>query len=119
MRVLNVATGQVLAERAQVARGIRRRLVGLLDRERFDDGEALVLPRCSAIHTCFMRFAIDVIFVKRGKALQVIRSLQPFRIAWIPGADTVIELPAGAIAKAPTQPGELLVTEGVTCRKEP
>jgi len=108
----------VLADHAEVATGMLQRMVGLLSRATLAPGEALVLPRCRSIHTCFMRFPIDVIFLshqpsaishqpKTWKIVKVIQALPPFRVVWAVGADTAVELPAGTIT-ATTQVGELL-----------
>ena len=55
----------------------------------------------------FMRFAIDVAFVSRdGRVLEVRAAVKPWRLAW--RAFAVIELPAGALARSDTRPGDLL-----------
>jgi len=108
VRVTNVTSRRVLADRAELAQGMLKRLAGLLTRASLQEGEALVLPRCSAIHTCGMRFPIDVLFLKQGVAIKAIRHLNPFRLAWAKGADTVVELPAGTISRAAIQVGTSL-----------
>ncbi len=94
------STGVVLA-RAELADGVFRRMLGLLGRDRLTDGDGLILEPCSSIHTCFMRFAIDVLFVDRcGRVLRVVERLRPFRFAWGgAGARRTIELPAGTIGR--------------------
>ena len=113
-------TGRVVAERVLVARTLWRRMIGLLDRSSLAAGEAMLFPRCHAIHTCFMRFPIDVVFLKtvqgsrfqvqgaRGVVVKVVSQMKPFKFAAAWGADTVIELPAGAIAQAGLNTGELV-----------
>ena len=131
--ITNLTTRAVLADRAELATGVLQRMIGLLNRSALGPGQALVFPRCNAIHTCFMRFPIDVLFLKtvqgsrlkvQGKVLEprtlnleqsisgvVVRAVEclpPFRFAWAAGADTVVELPVGAIARSGTKRGELL-----------
>ena len=116
--IRSAVTGRVIAERVSVARSLWRRMIGLLDRSSLADGEAMVFPRCHAIHTCFMRFPIDVVFLKTtahspeptysGIVVEVIERVRPFRMAMAWGADTVVELPAGAIAQAGLNIGELV-----------
>lgn len=132
--IRNLTSRVVLADRADVATGMLQRIVGLLGHSSFHEGEALILPRCNAIHTCFMRFPIDALFVKtaqgsRFKApgtylepsasnlepiftsatvVKLISHLAPFRIVGAIDADTVIELPIGTIARTKTTVGELL-----------
>ena len=104
----NLTTGTVLAERAEVAGSLLQRIVGLLGRRSFSEGEALIFPRCSSIHTCFMRFAIDVIFLRQGAAFRLMERVHPWRMLRAAGADTAIELPAGLLARSPIKAGERL-----------
>ena len=106
--LINVTTGAVLAERADVARAVLTRVVGLLGRRSFSDGEAMIFPRCRSIHTCWMAFPIDVIFLRAGIAIRLIERLGSWRVAWAVGADTVIELPAGAVARTAIRVGQRL-----------
>jgi uncharacterized protein len=73
-----------------------QRLGGLLVRPRLRAQEALVLAPCSSVHTAFMRYPIDVVFVdKHGQVLKVAQHLKPWRAAWCWGAQAAIELLAG------------------------
>ena len=103
----------VLADKARVADTFCSRLVGLLNRRSLNRGEALILrPTCS-IHTLFMHFAIDVLFLdKKSKVIAVHSSLKPFRFSPIYfNADLAIELPEGTIASAQTTVGDLVTIE--------
>jgi hypothetical protein len=74
---------------------------GLLGRRALATGEALLLRPCSSIHTFFMRFAIDVVFLDRdGRVLKVVEHLVPWRASWCRGAREAIEVAAGATAQA-------------------
>ena len=106
--ITNVTRHTMVANRGVVAERLVTRLLGLLTRSSFDPGEALVFPRCNSIHTCFMRFPIDVIFLQQGCVVKAVQALKPFRLAWAAGADTVIELPAGTAAKTDTEVGTML-----------
>ena len=95
--LINARTGRTVASAVEVAntRATRRR--GLLGREALDVAAALVLAPCWAIHTAFMRFPIDVIFVdEEGRVLRVADSVGPWRIVATPRAYAAIELAAGA-----------------------
>ena len=85
------------------------RRTGLLKHETLPDGTAMVIAPTSAIHTFFMRFAIDVAFVTReGRIVKVCHGLRPWRIAIAPGAFAVIELPPGTLAGSGTIWGDTL-----------
>ena len=57
-----------------------------------------MLAPCLAVHTAFMRFAIDILFVDRaGCITRIVRRLPPWRAAASPGAYATIELAAGAL----------------------
>lgn len=111
MRVINERKGTVVAEQARLARGAWSRLRGLLGRRALADGEALLLSPCSSVHTMFMRFPIDVVFIDGGnRVVKVVSELRPFRVARAPGsARTVLELAAGAAGRARVEPGDRLV----------
>ena len=67
----------------------------------------MIIAPTSAIHTFAMRFAIDVMFVsKDGRVLKVRRDVKPRRIAAAWRAFAVVELPAGAIERSDTRPGD-------------
>jgi hypothetical protein len=85
----------------------RRR--GLLRHEALPEGTALIIAPSNAIHTFFMRFAIDVAFVSRdGRVLKVRPAMAPGRIAAAWRGFAVIELPVGALDRAGTRPGDTL-----------
>src|SRR5262245_20436880 len=77
------------------------RMIGLLGRGGLDEGDGLVIEPCDMIHTWFMRFPIDVLFVDRqGLVVNAVREMGPFRVAsGRPAATTTIELPAGTLKR--------------------
>ena len=117
-RLWNETRNAVLAERAEVALSARARMKGLLGRDGLPEGEALVIKPCTSIHTCFMRFPIDVIFLDDGgKVLRAISAMPPWRLTRLyPRAACVAELPAGTLARTRTAEGDrvLLSTEGTS-----
>ena len=105
----NVRSGGLVASRIELALDSESRRRGLLGRDKLDQGAALIIAPCSAIHTFFMRFAIDVVFVARdGRVLKTYSALGRRRIAFSAGAFAVIELPAGAIAQSEAKPGDIV-----------
>jgi len=68
---------------------------GLLGRPSPAAGEGMLIAPCASIHTFFMRFPIDALFLNhQGTILKVCPSLQPFRMALCPGAAAVLEIRA-------------------------
>ncbi len=93
----NLTTGTPIA--ANLIRAFDRasRNAGLLRRDGLPLDAAIVLAPCSSIHTWFMRFPIDVLFLgKTGRVLAVRRSLPPWRFALRFGAFAAIEVMAGS-----------------------
>ena len=106
----NSRTGRVIAGQVEPAFESKARNRGLLGRAGMDDGSALILAPCSSVHTFFMRFAIDVLFVARdGRVLKLYPALPAWRIAFAFRAFAAIELPAGTAAACDTRPGDTVV----------
>lgn len=79
-----------------VARTFLARLGGLLARPRLRDNQALVLAPCNSVHTLFMRYAIDVIFIdSQGRVMKLVEHLRPWRAAGCWRAQAAVELAAG------------------------
>jgi uncharacterized protein len=107
LALVNRQTSQTISSSVEVAATRRTRRRGLLGRDRMDPSEALILAPCCAIHTAFMRFAIDVIFVDaKGRVLKIVRELPPWRMAIVPRAHAVIELPAGSLKRREVKVGD-------------
>jgi len=108
-------TNELLARRAQVARSVIARMVGLLGRSRLDEGDGLVLMACRSIHTWWMRFAIDAVFVDRAWAVVAMwNTLPPWRMTpFVRGTQAVIELPAGTVGRTRLAIGDRVVLEPV------
>ncbi len=66
MRVLNETRDRVLADKAWEALSIRARMKGLLGRDGLAPGEGLYIKPCTSIHSFFMRFVFDAVFVAAG-----------------------------------------------------
>ena len=76
-------------------------------------GTAMWIAPCSGIHTFFMRFAIDVVFVDHGlRVVRVRPGLRPWRLGpFVLGAHGVFELPAGTLAGLGLERGDVLLVE--------
>jgi uncharacterized membrane protein (UPF0127 family) len=96
--------------RCAIAERYVERLVGLLGRRSLPPGEGMLIRPASSVHTFFMRFPIDVVFLdRRGVVVGVRRSVPPWRAAFARRARSVLELPAGESAGAGIEVGDELV----------
>lgn len=110
MLVYNLTRRCLLASRCREARGFWQRMRGLLGRHALQEGEGLLLHAEKMIHTFFMGFPIDVIYVDRGlKVVHLTPCMRPFRLGplvW--QAAYVLELPTGTIERTGTSVGDQL-----------
>jgi uncharacterized protein len=110
LTLVNSRSRRPLAHSVTGAFDSNSRRTGLLGRDGLDQGHALIIAPTSAIHTFFMRFAIDVAFVRRdGRVVGIRHGMKPWRIAVALGAHAAIELPAGTLADSDTVRGDTLV----------
>ena len=113
LTLVNIRSGRVLANHVLGAFDSSSRRKGLLGRDRFEEGHALVIAPTNAIHMFFMRFAIDVAFVSRtGIVVRVCHSVKPWRIAFALRAYAAIELPSGTLRHTGTLAGDQLAITG-------
>jgi len=108
MKIINFSKETILADKAQMANTFFKRLIGLLNRQSLAKGEALVLSPANCIHSFFMRFTIDVLFLDRsGKVIAALPSFRPFRISRLYfHASLTLELPETTLQLTRTQPGD-------------
>ncbi len=112
MRVVRLITddGRVVCERCLLAESAFSRMRGLLGRSGLESGEGILLRPAGSIHTAFMRFSIDAVFLDRDLAvLKVAADLAPWRAARCSGGRAVVELPAGESARRGLRAGDRLV----------
>ena len=113
MLARNATRGTVLAEDVRVARSWWARLRGLMLSPPMPRGQGLLIERCRSIHTHFMRFAMDALFLdEEGSAVAVVKEMRPWRIGrYYRGARDVLELPAGVLSATATQVGDRIRLE--------
>lgn len=106
------ARGATACERCLVADRTLPRMRGLLGRSGLEAGEGLLLRPAASIHTHFMRFAIDVVFLDdTGRVVELRESLGPWRMARRRGAKAVLELRAGEARRRGIAVGDVLTLE--------
>ncbi|MGB9407262.1 MAG: DUF192 domain-containing protein [Terracidiphilus sp.] len=109
LRVSNLTRKTVLATSLEVANTDSKRRKGLLGREGLSTGEGLWLCPCEAVHTFWMRFPIDLVYLDRKNQIRKLASeVPPWRLSACLRAHSVLELPSGTIRDTQTQRGDTL-----------
>lgn len=73
-------TVEVLGYKAKVARKLFERIRGLIGTEDLAPDEGMLILKCNAIHTCFMSFPIDAIFLdKNDNVVKTVKNIRPWR----------------------------------------
>src|SRR6266403_2787975 len=106
--------GAVLAERLRLAHTHWARLRGLLGTKRLDPGHGLWLRPCRQIHMFGMRYAVDAFFLdEHQRVVRALSELSPWRVSpRVADAESVLELPAGTVARTGLAKGAQVVIEG-------
>jgi uncharacterized membrane protein (UPF0127 family) len=109
LSVLSDDRGAVICEFCEIADRPLSRLRGLLGRRGLEPDSGLLLKPSNSIHTFFMRFPIDVVFLDAElRVLKVRNRMGPWRVAGAWGARCVLELSAGEAERRGVAPGERL-----------
>ena len=112
-RVINSTKNCTLAENAVIADRLTSRICGLLGRGSLAPDEGMVLVPCDSVHTFFMRFAIDVLFLDRNRTVvRTVENLKPNRLSplvW--KAFLAVELPANTLSRSKTSIGDRIIIE--------
>lgn len=107
--VRNASRSTTIGDRIARAGTSNERTTGLLRRTGLEKGEGLWIIPCEAVHTFFMKFPLDLIYIDRKHRIRkVVRNVAPWRVSVCLSAHSIIELPAGIIDKTGTQPGDQL-----------
>ena len=102
-----------MCEECVLADGPVSRAKGLLGRSELPSGEGILLRPTASIHTFFMRFPIDAVFVDAdGRILRIAPDLGPWKTASRRGARAVLELPAGECERRGLREGDRLLYAG-------
>ena len=108
-RVRNLTRGTSIGDAIACAESSSERRIGLLKHTRLDVGEGLWIVPCEAVHTFFMKFALDLIYLDRKKRVRGVRkAVGPWRFSMCFAAHSVIELPVGTIDRTLTAKGDEL-----------
>ena len=108
----NQTRATVLGEAIDVADTSEKRRTGLLKHQRLEAGEGLWINPCESVHTFFMKFPIDLVYLDKKKKVRKVRNAVPaWRLSACLVAESVLELPAGTAQRTGTERGDELVIE--------
>jgi uncharacterized membrane protein (UPF0127 family) len=108
-QVRNLTRDVVLAGAAEVADTSAKRRAGLLKHKSLEPGDGLWIVPCESVHSFFMKFTIDVLYLDRKHKVKKVRpEMVPWRVSACLTAHSVLELPAGTIARTGTAAGDQL-----------
>jgi uncharacterized protein len=109
LKAVNLERGGVLATHLEVAASGPTRRKGLLGRQGLAPGEGLWIVPCESVHTFFMQFPIDLVYLDRENRVKKVRSaVGAWRMSACFSAHSVLELPAGTIRDTRTRAGDTL-----------
>jgi uncharacterized protein len=109
LKIVNLTRQAVLAHYVEAADHSAARRKGLLGRDVLPGGEGLWIVPCESVHTFFMKFPIDLVYLDRNKKVKKVRSsVPPWRVSACLSAHSIIELASGTIKMTQTQPGDAL-----------
>jgi uncharacterized protein len=107
--IINLTRGRIVCDHTVVADQPLRRMRGLLGRRSLPAGEGLLLQPAPSVHTAFMRFPIDVVFLDRDlQVVKVVEGLRRWRTASARRARTTLELATGEASARGIQVGNRL-----------
>lgn len=115
--IVNVTLGTIVCERGAIADCPLARMRGLLGRSELPAGEGILLLPAPMIHTAFMRFAIDAVFL--DAELRIVKlepGMAPWHTAGASGARAVLELAEGEIERRALAVGHRLATRDYLVR---
>lgn len=98
---IKAQNGEVICPRVAIADSMFSRMKGLMFSEELPDCDGLLITPCNSIHTFFMLYSLDVLFLDKDfKVIKAIYDLRPWRMSWVYfKAQQVLEMKAGTLKK--------------------
>jgi len=113
-RIVNKTKNIILASQAKIADSFFKRLIGLMFKKGLSKEEALVFFKAPSIHTFFMRFPIDILFLDReGKVLRIVKKVNPYRVVFCKNSYITIEFSSKNNNLAQTSKGDFIIIENM------
>ncbi len=94
-------SGTRIVSKLKIADTFLSRAIGLLLTKELKEEEGLLLIPCKSIHTWFMRYSIDIVFLgMNSDVIAVYEKMRPFRATkYHKNARSALELPSGILAR--------------------
>ncbi|PKR77272.1 hypothetical protein CEY16_11075 [Halalkalibacillus sediminis] len=110
MKIVNLSNNQVVGDNVQQAYTFFKRLKGLMYTKELPSGNGLHIKPCQSVHSYFMRYPIDVIYINKSQEVVALDiGLLPNKIGKRrKDAESVIEVTAGTIVDTDTAIGHQL-----------
>lgn len=107
----NINKDNLVLENVSLANGFLQKFKGLMGRKKLNKSEGLMLLNCNSIHTCFMRFPIDVVFLNIDHEVIVLKQgVRPWRMVnFVKKAYITVEMPEGTIEHKKIEVGDKLI----------
>jgi len=110
--VRNQTRGTSLGGAIDLADTSEKRRTGLLKHDHLEPGTGLWIVPCESVHTFFMKFAIDLVYVDRKHVVRKVRHAVPaWRMSACLSAHSILELPPGTAQQSGTVAGDQLEIE--------
>lgn len=109
----NITKKNMVVENLKIAKNFKERFWGLMFKKKMAVNEGLMLLGCNGIHTCFMRFAIDVVFMDIDhQVISIKEKIKPWHNSGlIRKAYMTLELPEGTVSKKDISIGDILILD--------
>ena len=93
-KIMNVTKDKVLVQNCMMADNFFGRLVGLMGKKILSTDEGMLISPCKSVHTFFMRFDVDIIFVDRNfEVVKIIKNVKPWKFSpYIKSARHIVEI---------------------------
>jgi uncharacterized membrane protein (UPF0127 family) len=115
VQVRNQTRDAVLGRAVDVADTSAKRRTGLLKHHKLQPGEGLWIVPCESVHTFFMKFPIDLVYLDKKRKVRKVRKAVPaWRLSACLSAHSILELPAGIVEATGTQAGDVIEIEKLT-----
>ena len=108
-RLRNETRGTLLGDSIDIADTSAKRKTGLLKHTGLSAGHGLWIVPCEGVHTFFMKFPIDLLYVDKNNVVRkVVPNVRPWRVSLCLPAHSIVELPAGLLETTGTVRGDQL-----------